>query len=137
VVPLAYLRDDRRLIDKARRWVDWTITHQRPDGSLGPEKNQDWWPNMIMLKALTQYQEASGDARVTPLMQRYFAYQLRMMESRPLKEWAVFRWADEVVSVLWLFNRTGDTNLLDLARKLHDQGTIGKGSSPVSPSHRK
>jgi uncharacterized protein len=127
LVPLAYLLDDRRLIDKARRWVDWTITHQRPDGSLGPEKNQDWWPNMIMLKALTQYQEASGDARVIPLMHRYFAYQLKMMESRPLKEWAVFRWADEVVSVLWLFNRTGDTSLLDLARKLHDQGHDWKG----------
>ena len=127
LVPLAYLLDDRRLIDKARRWVDWTITHQRPDGSLGPEKNQDWWPNMIILKALTQYQEASGDARVIPLIQRYFAYQLRMMESRPLKEWAVFRWADEVVSVLWLFNRTGDTSLLDLARNLHDQGHDWKG----------
>jgi len=44
------------------------------------------------------------------------------MESEPLKEWAVLRWADEVVSVLWLYNRTGDTSLLDLARKLHAQG---------------
>src|SRR4249919_3251817 len=33
LVPLAYLLDDRRLIDKARRWVDWTLTHQRTDGS--------------------------------------------------------------------------------------------------------
>jgi DUF1680 family protein len=127
LVPLAYLIEDQRLIDKARRWVDWTITHQRADGSFGPEKNQDWWRNMIMLKALTQYQEASGDARVIPVMRRYFAYQLRMMESRPLKEWAVFRWADEVVSVLWLFNRTGETSLLDLARKLRDQGHDWKG----------
>jgi len=127
LVPLAYVVDDQRLIGKARRWVDWAITQQRPDGSLGPEKNQDWWPNMIMLKALTQYQEASGDARVIPLMRRYFAYQLRMMESRPLKEWAVFRWGDEVISVLWLYNRTGDTSLLDLARKLHDQGHDWKG----------
>src|SRR5579859_1027056 len=49
LVPLAYVVDDQRLIGKARRWVDWAITQQRPDGSLGPEKNQDWWPNMIML----------------------------------------------------------------------------------------
>src|SRR5438046_1397491 len=127
LVPLAYLLDDQRLIGKARRWMDWTITHQRHDGSLGPEKNGDWWPNMIMLKALTQYQEASGDDRVIPLMRRYFAYQLRMMESRPLKEWAVFRWADEVISVLWLYNRTGDTSLLDLAHKLREQGHDWKG----------
>jgi glycosyl hydrolase family 127 (putative beta-L-arabinofuranosidase)/beta-L-arabinofuranosidase (glycosyl hydrolase family 127) len=122
LVPLAYLLDDRRLVDKAKRWVDWTLTHQRTDGSIGPEKNRDWWPNMIVLKALTQYQEATGDKRVIPLMQRYFAYQSRAMESEPLKQWAVFRWADEAVSVLWLYNRTGDTSLLDLARKLHSQG---------------
>ncbi len=127
LVPLAYLLDDQRLIAKASRWVDWTITHQRDDGSIGPEQNQDWWPNMIMLKVLTQYQEATGDARVIPLMRRYFSYQLRTMESRPLKEWAVFRWGDEVLSVLWLYNRTGDTSLLDLARKLHDQGHDWKG----------
>jgi DUF1680 family protein len=122
LVPLAYLLDDRRLMDKARRWVDWTLTHQRLDGAIGPEKNRDWWPNMIVLKALTQYQEATGDDRVIPLMRRYFAYQARAMDAQPLKQWAVFRWADEVVSVLWLYNRTGDTSLLDLARKLHAQG---------------
>jgi len=122
LVPMAYLLEDRQLVDKARRWVDWTLTHQRTDGSIGPEKNRDWWPNMIVLKALTQYQEATDDERVIPLMRRYFAYQSRAMESEPLKQWAVFRWADEVVSVLWLYNRTGDTSLLDLARKLHAQG---------------
>ena len=127
LVPLAYLLNDRRLIDKANRWVDWTLSHQRPDGSIGPEKNQDWWPNMIMLKVLTEYQEATGDPRVIPLMRRYFAYQLHAMEARPLKEWAVFRWGDEVLSVLWLYNRTGDTTLLELARRLRDQGHDWKG----------
>jgi hypothetical protein len=122
LIPLAYLLNDQKLIAKARKWVDWTLEHQRADGFIGPEKNQDWWPNMIMLKVLTQYQEATGDPRVIPLMRRYFAYQARTMESQPLKEWAIFRWADEVVSVLWLYNRTGDTSLLDFVRKLHDQG---------------
>jgi glycosyl hydrolase family 127 (putative beta-L-arabinofuranosidase)/beta-L-arabinofuranosidase (glycosyl hydrolase family 127) len=127
LVPLAYLLEDQRLIAKARKWVDWTLAHQRTDGSIGPETNQDWWPNMIMLKVLTQYQEATGDPRVIPLLRRYFAYQLRTMDARPLKEWAVFRWGDEVVSVLWLYNRTGDTGLLDLARKLYDEGHDWKG----------
>jgi len=127
LVPLAYLLEDEKLIRKARRWVDWTMEHQRVDGSIGPEKNRDWWPNMIMLKALAQYQEASGDSSVVPLMQRYFAYQLRTIEARPLHEWAVFRWGDEVLTILWLYNRTGDTSLLDLARKLRDQGHDWKG----------
>jgi hypothetical protein len=122
LVPLAYLLDDAKLIAKAKKWVDWTLEHQRPDGAIGPEKNLDWWPNMLMLKALTQYQEATGDARVIPLIERYFAYQARNLVERPLREWAVFRWQDEALSVIWLYNRTGDKSLLDLARKLHQQG---------------
>jgi hypothetical protein len=122
LVPLAYLLDDAGLIAKARKWVDWTLEHQRPDGAIGPEKNLDWWPNMLMLKALTQYQEATGDSRVIPLMRRYFAYQARNLDERPLHEWAVFRWQDAALSVLWLYNRTEDKSLLDLARKLHGQG---------------
>src|SRR5947209_4598097 len=66
LVPLAYLLDDPKLISKARKWVDWALDHQRTDGAIGPEKNKDWWPNMLMLKALTQYQEAKEDPRVIP-----------------------------------------------------------------------
>lgn len=70
LVPLAYLLEDPKLIAKATKWMDWTLTHQRDDGAIGPPKNTDWWPNMIMLKALTQYQEATGDARVIPVMEK-------------------------------------------------------------------
>jgi hypothetical protein len=122
LVPLAYLLDDAKLKTKVQKWVDWTLTHQGADGSIGPIVNQDWWPRMIMLKALTQYQEATGDPRVIPLMQRYFAFQARELPKRPLRDWGKYRWQDELVSVLWLYNRTGDSSLLDLARLLHDQG---------------
>ena len=122
LVPLAYLTQDSKLIAKVKTWMDWALDHQQPDGWLGPVKNTDWWPNYVMLKALMQYQEVTGDARVIPAMQKYFAYQAKHMDERPLKEWAIFRWHDEVLSVLWLYNRTGDGALLDLARKLHQQG---------------
>src|SRR5215472_14057634 len=122
LVPLAYLTRDAALIAKVKKWMDWTLDHQQPDGWLGPVKNTDWWPNYVMLKALTQFQEATGDARVIPAMERYFAYQAKHLDERPLKEWAIFRWHDEVLSVLWLYNRNGDRALLDLARKLHQQG---------------
>jgi hypothetical protein len=122
LVPLAYLTHDAALIVKVQKWMDWTLDHQQPDGWLGPVKNTDWWPNYVMLKALTQYQEATGDPRVIPAMQRYFAYQAQHLAERPLKEWAIFRWHDEVLSVLWLYNRNGDRALLDLARRLHQQG---------------
>ena len=122
LVPLAYLLDDPRLIAKANKWIDWTLTHQGPDGSIGPANNKDWWPKMVMLKALTQHQEATGDPRVIPLMEKYFHYQAAHLAEQPLRDWGKFRWADELVSVIWLYNRTGDGSLLDLARTLARQG---------------
>jgi len=122
LVPLAYLLGDPVLIGRARHWVDWALDHQRADGAIGPEKNLDWWPNMLMLKALTQFEEATGDTRVIPFLQKYVAYQLANLDKRPLHEWAIYRWQDEVLTMVWLYNRTGDARALELARKLHDQG---------------
>jgi DUF1680 family protein len=122
LIPLAFLLDDPYLIAKANKWVRWTLENQRPDGSIGPATNKDWWPNMVMLKVLAQYQEATGDARVIPLMKKYVKYQLDNLNASPLKSWGAFRWGDEVLSLVWLYNRTGDANALELARVLHEQG---------------
>ncbi len=127
LTPLAYLLDDAPLKAKAQKYIDWTLTHQQPSGMIGPPSNDDWWPRMVMLKVLTQYQEATGDPRVIPLMQRYFAYQLTALPARPLRSWGKFRWQDEVLSVLWLYNRAPDPRLLDLARLLHAQGHDWQG----------
>jgi len=88
LIPLAYELKDPALITKANRWVEWTLTHQQPSGQIGPTKNDDWWPRMVMLKVLTQYQEATGDARVIPLMQRYFAFSC----SRPFRSASSCSW---------------------------------------------
>jgi len=122
LLPLAYLLDDPRLKAIAQKFVDWTLEHGSPNGMIGPAQNDDWWPRIVMLKALTQYQELTGDPRVIPLMDKYFQYQLAALPNRPLRDWGKFRWQDEVLSVLWLYNRTGSAYLLDLARELHKQG---------------
>lgn len=122
LLPLAYLLDDPRLKAIAQRFVDWTLTHQAPGGMIGPASNDDWWPRIVMLKALPQYHEATGDPRVLPLMDRYYRYQLATLPSRPLRDWGKFRWQDAALSVIWLYNRTGSPYLLDLARLLHQQG---------------
>jgi DUF1680 family protein len=138
LVPLAYELDDQHLIDKVKKWIEWTLEHQREDGRIGavlgrnkyPTADQEkdtWWPNMIMLKVLTQYQEATNDPRVIPLMERYFEYQTKALDQAPLRDWAEHRWADEVLSIVWLCNRTGNSKLLDLARKLHSQSYDWKG----------
>jgi len=115
LVPLAYLLQDEALIAKARRWMDAVLSSQRDDGQFGPHTNDDWWPRMVMLKALAQYQEATGDARVIPFMMRYCHYQLDTLPDRPLSDWSWVRGADNALTVYWLYERTGAPSLLALA----------------------
>jgi hypothetical protein len=122
LLPLAWMLDDAALKAKAQKFIDWTLDNAAPDGMFGPRSNDDWWPRMVMLKVLTQYHELTGDPRVIPVMTRYFHHQRAEMPKRPLRDWGRFRWQDEVASVLWLYNRTGDAALLDLAHMLKDQG---------------
>ena len=122
LLPLAYLLDDDVLKAKAKRFIDWTLAHQQPNGMFGPAANQDWWPRMVMLKALVQYHEAAQDPRVLSLMTRYFHYQLSALPERPLTSWGKYRWQDQVYVVEWLYERTHDPLLLSLASLLKQQG---------------
>lgn len=128
LLPLAYLLDDPVLKAKAQRFVDWTLEHQTADGMIGPSSNHDWWPRMVMLKALAQYYEVSRDPRVLPALTKYFHYQLAQLPARPLVEWGKFRWQDEVLVVEWLYDQTQDAKLLELASLLKKQGFDWTGS---------
>ncbi len=128
LIPLAVLLDDARLKAKAERFVEWTLTHQQANGMIGPSTNDDWWPRMVMLKALAQWQEATGDPRVMLVLTKYFHYQLQAMPARPLVEWGKFRWQDEVLVVEWLYDRTHDAELLKLCALLRQQGFDWQGS---------
>jgi hypothetical protein len=127
LVPLAWMLDSASLKAKAQKFLDWTLENPAPNGMIGPRSNDDWWPRMVMLKVLTQYHELTDDPRVVPVMTAYFHHQLAEMPKRPLRDWGRFRWQDEVVSLLWLYNRTGDAKLLELAELLKAQGFDWQG----------
>ncbi len=120
LLPLAYTLDDPRLIVKANKYVSWAIHSQVASGNFGPSNN-DWWPRMVMLKVLTGYYEASDDGRVPDLMTAYFRYQQRTLDVRPLEVWAKARAADNLLSIHWLYNLTGEAFLVDLAKKMAAQ----------------
>lgn len=126
LVPLAYLLGEEALIAKAQKWIDWTLDHQGQDGWLGPaqapqQPAHDVWPLMVMLKALTQYHEATGDARVLEAMIRFAGYLRRHLSGRRLVSWGVYRAQDLVLSLFWLYNRTGEAWLLDAAGQVREQ----------------
>ena len=144
LVPLAYLLNDERLKTKAQKFIDWTLANQAANGMIGPKSNDDWWPRMVMLKALVQYQEATGDPRVIPVLSRYCTHQLSALPARPLKDWGKFRWQDNALVVIWLYNRTGDPKLLELLQLLHKQGYDWKAefadfkfTQPITPEYIK
>lgn len=128
VVPLAFLLNDPALLGKVHRWIDEILARQAEDGWLGPRHDTrygyelDPWPCFVVLKALTQYQEATDDPRIIPAMERFLSRLYTLLETTPLKSWGAMRWADLVLSIHWLFERTGDNWLLDLAATARFQG---------------
>ena len=124
---LGYVLGDQRIINEARQWLEAAIASQREDGYFGPRSNlthtkgkTDLWPNMIMLNALQSYYEYTGDSRVLQLMSRYFRWQMTIPdEDFLLPFWQQQRAGDNLASVYWLYNRTGENWLLQLAEKIH------------------
>jgi len=123
LVPLAYLLEDDKLIKEAQKWIEWSIASQDTYGHFGPRAdNIDWWPFGIMLKVLTQYQEVTGDPRIIPMMERFFTFMARELPFIHLHSWGKVRWADTVLSIIWLYNRNGDPALIKLANDIMQQG---------------
>ena len=140
---IGYILEDQEMIGEAKIWIEGTINSQQPNGFFGPDfawasylaedkrtsdklaqetQVRDYWANMIMLYCLQSYYEYAGDERVINLMTNYFKYQLDVPDSLFLSEtkyWQRIRGGDNLHSVLWLYNRTGDPWLLELAEKIH------------------
>lgn len=131
VLPLAYLLDDGRLKEKVNGYIDHIIRHQHEDGWLGPkqsfikraeQEHYDIWSLFLALKVLVQYHDASGDPRVQEVVRRCLRRIDRHIDRSPLFNWGQFRWFEALIAIYWLYERTQETWLLDLAVKLHAQG---------------
>jgi hypothetical protein len=121
---IAYMLKDPKMLQQTKFWVEAVLKNQRANGDFGPANEtkpgrRDLWGNMPMLWCLQSYYEYSSDPRVLKLMTAYFKYELSVPDDMFLKDyWENSRGGDNMISVYWLYNRTGEKWLLDLATKI-------------------
>src|SRR6266568_5293251 len=125
---LGYVLEDEKIIQEARKWIEAALSSQEPDGYFGPRTNKtglegkpDLWPHMVMLNVLQSFYEYNGEDRVLPFMTKYLKW-LNTLRGEAFGRgyWPRIRFGDTIESAYWLYNRTGEPWLLDLAKKIHD-----------------
>src|SRR5665647_1242570 len=128
---LGYILKDEKIINETKSWLEKVFESQRADGFFGPgevkrdQQNKivkipDLWPNMLMLWCLQSYYEYSNDARVIPFMTKYFKWQATVPDSLFLRAyWENSRGGDNLYSIYWLYDHTGEKWLLDLGNKIY------------------
>jgi hypothetical protein len=141
-VDLGHLTGDERILAESRRWIEAVLGTQATNGYFGGRTNLqdaesgarvlDLWPNMVMLYPLRAHYEATGDRRVLDLMTRYFRWQSTLpLEAIYPGSWQKWRAGDNLDSIHWLYNRTGERWLLDLARVNHERTADWAGDIPT------
>jgi len=143
LVPLAYVLNDKNLIDKSQKYIEWILKSQRDDGFFGQVEDttrvfgenegylayvekmkQDWWPRMVALKVLESYYDATADQRVIDFMLKYFEYQRANIEEKQLDEWSHWsktRGGENLANIYWLYRMTDEKWLLELGEVIFSQ----------------
>ncbi|NLX21019.1 MAG: transcriptional initiation protein Tat [Phycisphaerae bacterium] len=105
------------------------------------QKICDLWPHMIVLDAVVRHHEYTGDSRVIPLMTSFFEFCRKLPNDLFLPHltegfkgfgdeatgagWTpviqMARAGDMLPHLYWLYNRTGDKRLLDLALRFYSR----------------
>jgi len=125
---LGYVLKDEKIIKNARKWIDAVLASQEPSGYFGPRANKtslegkpDLWPHMVMCNVLESFYEYTGDPRIVPFLTKYFTW-LNTLPGTNFGAgyWPKIRFGDNIQSIYWLYNHTGDAFLLELAKKIHD-----------------
>jgi len=122
LVALAYTLGDERILRLARHAVEKRLAVKpeivwRFDDPVDANYSFLTFPPASVMRFMIEYQEATGDPRVIPWMLRCY-HQLstpdRQVRSR-YDEWTIPGRPEHLVALYWLYNRTGDRALLDIA----------------------
>lgn len=126
-IPLAYLLENEDMIARAKKYIDAIIEAQDSDGWICPctksqRENYDTWAVLLILKVLTVYADCSGDDRIQNVVELCLKNFDKHLDYFTLRNWGAARWFEGLIAILWLYERTNEEWLLNLARKLKALG---------------
>lgn len=127
LVPLVYLLEHEEGIEKAKKWITWSLDSQRENGDFGPTYRKTefddtlFWPKFVMLKAMISYYEAEKDERILTFMLRYFKFCTTLLDHYEMDGWAQARAGDFAYTIYWLYEHTKEAFLLELVDKVNRQ----------------
>lgn len=126
-IPLAWLLDDEDMKKRASFYIDYIIKNQAPDGWICPDNNAerskyDMWALFLILKVLVIYHDATDDNRIEGVVYKALTALDKHIDVHTIFNWAHTRWFECLISIWWLYDRTKDEWLINLASKLQSQG---------------
>lgn len=117
LIPLAYLVKDEELINQANHWLDSIIKSQDDSGFFGPQRNLDWWPRAVVLKAMVSAYYATGRKDIIDFLEKYLEYMIKHIDESPFGLWGYARGMEGLETLDLLSGLGTNVNLDDLEHK--------------------
>lgn len=113
---LGYLLNDKKLIEKAREGIRYTLSHPQKNGRLGPDLFASQWPVAVYFRVLQAEYMATGDARILEALHKHY------LSYTPDELGKFKRAIINIEGVLWVYGKTSDKRLLELAEAAYALG---------------
>lgn len=122
LVPLAFLLNDKELIQKVYVWIEAILASKNNYVGFGPLRNVDYWPRMVAQKALISFYRATSDQRVIDFLLDYYKFMLKSIDKSPPYYWAAARALEGLEAMLTVYEITQDSAIPSLIQKLVEYG---------------
>jgi hypothetical protein len=113
----------------------------RPPATHQGDRPYDFWAILLVNKMLVQHHEATGEERVLRAVEASLRSLGPILNRTPLSRWGQYRWFEGLIPAFYVYERTGEAWLLELARTLRHQGTdykaIYAGEAVTAPTPRR
>lgn len=132
---LGYALNDSSMVARAKEGINYTLAHQSEKGFLGDpclwdsehyrtSPGREMWPMAVFFRVLKAYWDATGDERILEALGKYYScYSADAISTN--------RNIVSVEGMTWLYERTKDKRLLDVAEEAWAKANPGEGKGAI------